>query len=300
MLTQPVVSSRELNPNLRADAPTTAAENPAKKAKIIPGGPGSQWRMMRLRKVFEAAEEEGLDVEQVGIDRFGTLEAFEEAKEERRILDERDGNRSEDRGRDRRSRPPPGSGERGFMFNDSVGSSRSSSFRRPGGPADRSPSTSSPPSQMRPPANKRLDSIRLPSQASSPLQQSHTPIPSVMTPHHASGSKRTMSPTSLNKLQAKVLRAKLMNAPDAAALEKEYEEASRATQGDTSSGTRTKVEMLPTIDGHGRLYDVGHGRKDEETTRPGNRKKKEKVVNYISHPTVSFSDCPILGRDSRS
>jgi len=33
-----------------------------------------------------------------------------------------------------------------------------------------------------------------------------------------------LSPSSLNRLQAKVLKAKLMGSPDANALEKEYEE----------------------------------------------------------------------------
>jgi len=51
--------------------------------------------MMRLRRVYEAAEEEGLAVEEVGADRFGSLQAFEEAREERRILDEREGRRGD-------------------------------------------------------------------------------------------------------------------------------------------------------------------------------------------------------------
>ena len=54
---------------------------------------------MRLRRVYEAAEEEGLPVEEVGADRFGSLQAFEEAKKERRILEEREGRRG-DRGRE--------------------------------------------------------------------------------------------------------------------------------------------------------------------------------------------------------
>ncbi|KAJ2934586.1 hypothetical protein H1R20_g2505, partial [Candolleomyces eurysporus] len=244
---------------------------------------------MRLRKVYDAAEEEKRSVEEVGIERFGSLEAFEEAKEERRILDERQGKKAErekERGR-QPERETPGGGAKGFMFNDfgdSAASSRSSSaFKRPGGSSSNvpqsGPSTPSPqPGPPRPATNKRLDSLRLPSQANSPLQQSHTPIPSVMTPPPvASGSKRALSPSSLNKLQAKVLRAKLMGAPDAEKLEKEYEEESHRAQGYNvgSSGVRTKVEVLPTLDVQGRLYDVGQGGKDEEVRGPGNRKKKE-------------------------
>ena len=44
--------------------------------------------MMKLRRTYEAAAEEGKPIEEIALERFGTLEAFEEAKEERRILDE--------------------------------------------------------------------------------------------------------------------------------------------------------------------------------------------------------------------
>ncbi|KAJ8080393.1 Pre-mRNA-splicing factor cwf19 [Marasmius tenuissimus] len=278
---KPKVSSRELNPVIRDGIPQDDTPPPP-PPKNTPGGPGSQWRMMRLRKVYETAEEEGRSVESVAIERFGTFEAFEEAKEERRILDERDGSK-EDRGRRQKDgRPKLGEGERGFMFSDIHGSgasSRSSSFRRPGAMGDTTPSTPSPPSGQNPPANRRVDSLRLPSQLSSPLAQSHTPIPSVMTPSIPKGKARAMSPSSLNKLQAKVLRAKLMGAPDAESLEREYEAACRAADGgdDLEGNVRTTVEVLPTLDGRGRMYDVGHGKNDDEVRGPGNRKKKEKV-----------------------
>jgi hypothetical protein len=239
--------------------------------------------MMRLRRVYETAEEENKPVEEIGIDRFGSLEAFEEAKQERRILDEKEGKKSE-RGRapDRKSKA--GEGAKGFMFTDVAGSgasSRSSSFKRPGGAAEHStPSTPSPQPDIPPSQNRRLDSLRFPSQAASPLAQSHTPIPSVMTPV-SSKTARALSPSSLNRLQAKVLRAKLMGQPDAETLQRKYDEAVQNADGDGSSvvdgGVKKKVEVLPTLDAHGRLYDVGHG-KDDGETMPGNRKKKEKVL----------------------
>ena len=98
-----------------------------------------------------------------------------------------------------------------------------------------------------------------------------------------------MSPSSLNRLQAKVLRAKLMGSPDAEALEKEYEaEQARANgaddgdEGGQSSSVRTQVEVLPTLDGRGRLYDVGLGREEPQAEKKsGNRKKKEKVKSVF-------------------
>ncbi|KAF9454844.1 hypothetical protein P691DRAFT_770356 [Macrolepiota fuliginosa MF-IS2] len=291
---KPKVSSRELNQDLRDGIPINSDEPPPPPKSSTPGGPGSSWRMMRLRRVYETAEEENRPIDEVAVERFGSLSLFEEAQEERRILDERAGkkaDREKERGRKRENEPRTeigSGGEKRLMFTDIGGSgtsSRSSSFRRPGALAGdgSTPSTPSPPAEKAP-VNRRLDSLRLPSQANSPLAQSHTPIPSVMTPQQiASGSKgRALSPSSLNKLQAKVLRAKLMGTPDAEKLEKEYEEEVRRTHGggDSDSGVRKKVEVLPTLDARGRLYDVGHGGKDDGP-QPGNRKKKEE--KFESH-----------------
>lgn len=290
---QPKISRLELNQDLKSGKTIDFDEPSAPVPKNTPGGPGSQWRMMRLRRVYETAEEEGLPLEQVGMDRFGSLDAFEEAKEERRILDEREGRRggggsggATDRGRGHERPTHFGrDGEKGLMFTDvggSATSSRSSSFRRPGGMPASGPSTPSPaPDAHRAPVNRRLDSLRLPSQAGSPLQLSHTPIPSVMTPPQrgAGQSTRGLSPSSLNKLQAKVIRAKLMDSPDAERLEREYEEEARKAHGAVQDGVRTKVEVLPTLDARGRMYDVGHGKEDEKDL-PGNKKKKEKVRTF--------------------
>jgi len=287
---QPNISSKELNRDLRqSDTNSMDRSSPPPHKANTPGGPGSQWRMMRLRRVYETAEEENGPIEEIAISRFGSLEAFEEAKEERRILDEREGKRSE-RGRvpDRKDKGREREGTKGFMFTDVGGSgasSRSSSFKRPGAAADFStPSTPSPQSGILPPQNRRVDSLRLPSQAASPLAQSYTPIPSVMTPV-SSKTSRALSPSSLNRLQAKVLRAKLMGTPDAETLEREYDDAVRNSNGKGSlaveDGVQKKVEVLPTLDARGRLYDVGHGKDDGETL-PGNRKKKENVCYFVS------------------
>jgi hypothetical protein len=225
--------------------------------------------MMRLRRVYETAEEEGKPVEEVAIDRFGSLQAFEEAKEERRILDEAEGSKTEEKPRGR----PKDPGKR-FYFTDigSTGSSRSSSFRRPMLAGDSGPRT--PPASNfgsnRPSGPSKLGSRRGTPQAS-------TPVPSVLTPSilPTKTTSRGLSPSSLNRLQAKVLKAKLTGSPNAAGLEKEYEEEmKKANEGPKIV---TKVEVLPTLDGRGRLYDIGSGKGGDVPLPPGNRRKKEKV-----------------------
>jgi hypothetical protein len=269
-LIQMIISSKELNTQLKEGKSLDEYNAPSSKL-ATPGGPGSQWRMMKLRRVYESAEEEGKPIEEVAIDRFGSLEAFEEAKEERRMLDEKQFKRS-----DQRSRGRGRESEKRYIFTDiggSATSSRSSSFRRPA-LGDSAPSTPSP-SNAGLPASRRFDSTR---KSGTPRSHISTPIPTVLTPSipEKKANSRAMSPSSLNRLQAKVLRAKLMGGLDAAALEKEYEEKLREAHAGGASSV-TKVEVLPTLDARGRLYDVGTG-KDTEPVLPGNRRKKEKVT----------------------
>ncbi|KAI0086588.1 CwfJ C-terminus 1-domain-containing protein-like protein [Irpex rosettiformis] len=284
--TEPRISNMELNTALREGKSLDEYETPPSKA-AMPGGPGSQWRMMKLRRVYETAAEEGKPVEEVAIDRFGSLEEFEAAKEERRILDEREGKRSSLKESSYKGKGKEREGEKRFMFTDvsaSGASSRSSSFKRPG-LGDNTPSTPSP--VDRGAKKSQYDSLRLSYKGGtgSPLAQpSHTPVPSVMTPSVilTSGRKRALSPSSLNKLQAKVLRAKLTSTPNADALEKEYEEELRRANGgdDEDDTVLAQVEVLPTLDSYGRMYDVGTGKEDPQLVLPGNRKKKEKVETH--------------------
>ncbi|PCH40153.1 hypothetical protein WOLCODRAFT_136692 [Wolfiporia cocos MD-104 SS10] len=275
---KPHISHRELNTALREGKSIDDVPAPTPKA-TVPGGPGSQWRMMKLRRVYEQAEEERLPVEDVALERFESLDAFREAQEERRILDEREGRRASRGGSDRKDKGKAREreGETRYMFTDLGGSamsSRSGSYRRPdlgGSGGGGTPATPTP--ELRP----KFDSVRLPSQGGTP--GAYTPIPSVMTPSASlvsMNTKRALSPSSLNRLQAKVLRAKLMGAPDAEKLEREYEEEVRRASGGGEDGERvqTRVEVLPTLDARGRLYDVGQG-KDDTPPQLGNRKKKE-------------------------
>ena len=80
------------------------------------------------------------------------------------------------------------------------------------------------------------------------------------------GGKRALPPSSLNRLQVKVLRAKLTGGLNAEKLENAYEKEVQRSSGISTDGdgmqVRTRVELLPTLDVRGRLYDVEH-RKDD-------------------------------------
>ncbi|KAG8964651.1 hypothetical protein FRC03_001493 [Tulasnella sp. 419] len=304
------VSHLELNTQLKEGKHLDEYSTPAPPKPITPGGPGSQWRMMKLKRTYETAEEEGRRVEDVALERYGTLEAFEEAKEERRILDER-AERKAGRGGDgarRRDRDRDGDNEKGkerYMFTDTGSDSRPpsrASFRKPGTSGESGPSTPqnapATPSYFNQahtagtaPATKRLDALRgqhTPKTGSPmnsvPNTKASTPIPSVMAPV-AAGNRRALSPSSLNRLQAKVLRAKLMGQADAEELEKKFEEEMRLAQSggaalveENADGKKVEVHVLPTLDVRGRMYDVGQGQSgDDDVRAPGNRKKKEKV-----------------------
>ncbi|KAJ9120826.1 hypothetical protein QFC22_002760 [Naganishia vaughanmartiniae] len=339
-----VISKYELNTQLM-EGKSVEEYAQTEKKKVIPGSAGSQWRMMKLRKVQEQACEESRPLDDVALERYGNLEDYQEALDERRALDEKESRRSARRGANpdgSNSRSDsnasgygtPNNASRRFVFTTDEGaSSRPSSrsgFRRPGEDgrfdniATNSQRTGSPGvaagASMSTPAAPRTKGT-----GKFDTPQSSTPIPSVLTPHHLL-KRNPMSSTSapagqpdngitvsnstvsvppltaaeLNVLQAKVLKARLMDDPEADDLEAQYEqEAKRSREhsggGDAGTGfwkgnpsgvegqfgrepdgqnnNRTELQVLPTLDIHGRLYDIGTSSgADEQKLLPGNRK----------------------------
>lgn len=342
------VSSRELNTQF---AQGKHIDNYATqtKRKLEFGSPGYQWRMMKLRKTYEQAEEEGRFVEEVALERYGDEASFQEAKEERQWLDRNGGGASAagrssassrlNRQQSSRSSTPqdPSSTAKSFMFTDTASGSgsstpvRSASFRRPGESSN--PPT---PSGTATPAVSRTNSgINAPRSglASNSSSKPATPIPSVFAPVIFPSTK-TATPTdqnppssaiqsavdasqsrdavsnppmdaeALNKLEAKVLKAEMMGKSNAAALREKLErEKTRATKGGDqgegyfdqkgvvhpgSSGnegnpTTSDIQVLPTLDGRGRLYDVGTSSSSDATAKPlppGNRRTKNKFETH--------------------
>lgn len=351
-------SSRELNkaywqgtPDAAStsSAAATSSTAPPATGSPAPGSSGSAWRMSKLKRTFEAADDEGRPIEDVAIERYGSLDAFHEAREERRILDERQGRRMSRResgygggGGGGQHHPgmrtPTGmaadGGGRRFVFTetgaageggaDGPGSRPSSrqGFRRPGeappqpGQLARSSSTSSVagsgsrpstpiPTVFTPPVARRMPSQLAQSTVINPDPTSTGPTASSSA---SSGSSRPiLSQSELNKLQAKVLKAKLMDSDDASALEREYDAELRRSQAagpaladkegmeQTLGGSKVQgqdVQVLPTLDSRGRMYDIGVGtdtadKWEEERKNRGKHVRKEMVRHYVSLSSAS-------------
>jgi len=87
---------RELNPDFKKVLETNQDHEALEKftgTDSIPlarkyefGDKGSSWRMIKLKRVFELAERESLAVEEVALERYGSLEEFKDALAERDFL----------------------------------------------------------------------------------------------------------------------------------------------------------------------------------------------------------------------
>ncbi|KAA1069101.1 hypothetical protein PGT21_011403 [Puccinia graminis f. sp. tritici] len=263
---------------LGADDPDYQPNAQPSQTQVIPGGPGYQWRLTKLKRTYDTAKDENRPIEEVALERYGSLEAWEQANEERRIVEDRRSNSGHESGRST-PRQDSSSYERRYMFTNHEGhgsSSRPNSragFRKPN-------SALNTPEGGRLATNKRVDEIRVGPSTSNPVSPSpsgpSTPIPSVINPlANRASNKPPTNTTTLNKLQASILKAKMMNPEAVPELEKQYQEALDSQKHDSSS--QPTVELIPSLDGRGRMYDIGAGIESEEATssKPGNKRKKE-------------------------
>lgn len=172
---------------------------------------------MKLRRIYEQAEEEKRPVEEVALERYDSMESFNEARRERQFLDERDRQKSSNGSNGRRdSNLKDGKrrdddpnqkegGRKSFMFTDSPinSSSRPSSresFRKPGESNPSTPLGNNTPIRSNDqvgsnlnPINKRLDRFvqngyESPAGSSVGGSKPSTPIPNVFAPTRTSSS----------------------------------------------------------------------------------------------------------------
>ncbi|KAI8820967.1 CwfJ C-terminus 1-domain-containing protein-like protein [Fimicolochytrium jonesii] len=274
-------SERELNPYFASGGdgipPTgkeTAAQAEAPKRRYEFGDSGSNWRMMKLRRVLETAAEESRGLEEVALERYGSLADFHDAQEERAFLDDRrsaGGSKKDEFGRDIPYRPTVRS---------------SSSFQRP--PHDGA-SGKRPADDSRSDTSSKRSKVELSRESSWASQSRGTPvipaavvpIPAAKPPAQAGTSSAfggkaegaILSKNELNALNSKVLKAKLMGLPNAAKLEAEYELQKKRAEGGRDNNASHVV--LSAVDSRGQLQDIGSGA--STPTSQGPQRKRVKV-----------------------
>ncbi|KAF2154727.1 hypothetical protein K461DRAFT_275882 [Myriangium duriaei CBS 260.36] len=213
------------------------------------GDSGSQWRMSKLRNVYRAAKEDGRSVEQVALERYGDLRDFDDAREEERELDRR-----ERYGKDYVGLEKP-SGEFFQERKMDAGIHRKSSTN------DRKSADND---TM--PAQGTFEAERLPPSTTLPLDQ-----------------------TGLNKLKAKMMKAKLRNDRNLETLQTEYNAALAAS----ANSTQPDVIVLSNMDN--RMLTGGRAGEVKPVT---NRRGHERG-NVEENEEMSIEDMVRAERRSR-
>jgi len=178
------------------------------------GDQGSKWRMTKLKGVYTMAEESGRPLDEVAIERFGSLQDFDDAREEKIEMD-----------------------RRGVYGQGYVGK------EKPSGELYR----------------QRIgDDARLRRGA----QAADSPEQGVVVPEMQPTT--VMDQTSLNRLRAQMMKAKLKKAPDAEKLEAEYDAAMAAF---ASNATADRAVVLDAS--HNRMLAGARGEVKSVDTKRG-------------------------------
>ena len=173
------------------------------------GDKGSNWRMMKLRRVYEIADEESRSIEDVALERFGSLEAFEEAKDERAFLD----------------------GKAPASRRDSSSSGRKS----------KSGSSSS---KFMSPLQEQAQSKKEDRESSDMSKQALASLPAAVAPRPSSDGEPVLSTDELNKLNAKLMKAKLMGLPNLKDLEEKYNKEKARSEAARESEVGLKTSLI--------------------------------------------------------
>ncbi|KAK8156186.1 CwfJ C-terminus 1-domain-containing protein-like protein [Phyllosticta citrichinensis] len=220
------IHEKELNQHLRdleAGGEDQAPEDePAQHGVSYTfGDNGSQWRMSKLKNVYREAKESGRPVDEVALDRFGSLRDFDDAREEENELDRRKMYGPDYVGKEKPS---------GELFQERK---LNAGIRR------RS-------------AHEEED------QDAPDLPQGQ-----VMEEKPGPATTAVLDQTALNKLKAKMMKAKLRGAPEAASLEAEYNEAM------ATAANRKEPEVVVLGAAENRLLASRKGEVTELTNKRG-------------------------------
>ncbi|KAJ3258274.1 hypothetical protein HK103_003755 [Boothiomyces macroporosus] len=218
------------------------------------GDKGSSWRMMKLKRVFDIAKEEGVSVEKIALERYGVLEEYQEALKEREFLDlDKKSNQHGTKSNLKRpSFKPPSEFARPNKLEKSSHRNREE--------IDRDSSNSK---------KEEDDTVYRRRKDDSPTRKA--PLPQAIAPVvKYELDEPVLSKDQLNKLHAKVLKAKMLKLPELEELEEEYYyELAKAESGD-------KIIVVPSVNSKGELHAP-----EEAITR--NRNTHDKKGNRLGY-----------------
>ncbi|KAL2264128.1 hypothetical protein VTK26DRAFT_1997 [Humicola hyalothermophila] len=190
---QRVLHKRELNTSLGEAKQAESTLLPAtREVKYKFGDEGSQWRMTKLKAVYTIAEQTGRPVDEVAVERYGSLQEFDEAREEKMEMDRR---KVYGEGYVGKEKPT------GELYAERMAKTRPEPARSP-----------------------------------SPQPEQGLVVEDMTR------SAPPMDQSTLNRMRAQMMKAKLRNAPDAAKLEKEYNEAVAAFSTGTASSAAVVLD----------------------------------------------------------
>jgi hypothetical protein len=89
---RPIIHKNELNRQLKEGKSLDeyAADSNVEGVGYTFGDSGSKWRMTKLKRIYEAAAEQGKAVEQLAMEKYGDLRFFDEAREEEMELERKE------------------------------------------------------------------------------------------------------------------------------------------------------------------------------------------------------------------
>ncbi|KAG6000499.1 hypothetical protein E4U21_005405 [Claviceps maximensis] len=232
--TKRVIHARELNQchlqNLNdgilppSDVPP---HNAAQTVDYTFGDSGSSWRMTKLRGVYTMAENSGRSLEEVAVERYGSLKDFDSAREEKEEMERRSIYGSGYR----KKEAPTGELYLAREREREQNQKQEEKFR----------------SNIDPDADPVLD-----------------PCPGIVV-HQQTAAP--LDPTSLNRLRAQMMKAKLRRAPETAQLEQAYNRAVALVSSSSSSQNAPQAVVLGTM--HNRQLAGARGEVQPLDTKRG-------------------------------
>ncbi|KHN94122.1 complexed with Cdc5 protein Cwf19 [Metarhizium album ARSEF 1941] len=246
-----IVHSRELNQDIRQqnqESSLSDLHQPAaaeRKVDYVFGDSGSSWRMTKLRGVYTTAQASGRPVEDVAVERYGSLRDFDDAREEKEEMERRS--------------------IYGQGYKEKEG---------PTGDLYR--------------ARQEDDQTRAHDESAAAEADSGTVMAAQGA--EAAQSPAAMDQTSLNRLRAQMMKAKLRRAPNAAQLEEEYNRAAALGPRPNANeavvlgimdhrqlaGTRGEVKAVDTRRGRERgLVEENNDMSVEDMVREERRTKNQ-------------------------